>query len=276
MTSWICRTCAVEQGERPEPPPLCPICSDERQYVLPTGQRWTTLAELESEGHSGSLREVEPGLWGLDVTPTVGIGQRSLLVQTPVGNLLWDPPGYLDEALVEDVRARGGVAAVAASHPHMYGVQVEWSRRFGGVPVWVPEADREWLLRDDRAVRWWTDAVEVLAGVWLHRIGGHFPGSAVARFTGADGAGVLLTGDTVAGTPDERWVSFLRSYPNKVPLSAAVVTTVTERLLRLDFDRLYDNFAGRVPAEARTWLRRSADRYVGWVSGDFDHLTGTS
>jgi len=35
---------------------------------------------------------------------------------------------------------------------------------------------------------------------------------------------VLLSGDTVAATPDERWVSFMRSYPNKIPLSAAVVS----------------------------------------------------
>ncbi|MCW2810436.1 MAG: Metallo-beta-lactamase superfamily protein [Friedmanniella sp.] len=275
MTTWICRTCAVEQGAGTDPPPSCPICSDERQYVPPTGQRWTTLPDLQAEGHTASLADVEPGLWGLEIRPTVGIGQRALLLQTPAGNLLWDPPGYLDDAVVDAVRALGGVAAVAASHPHMYGVQVEWSRRFDGAPVWVPEADREWLLRDDAALRWWTDAAEVLPGVELHRIGGHFAGSAVARFTGADGAGVLLSGDTVACTPDEHWVSFLRSYPNKLPLSAAVVETLADRLVRLSFERLYDNFAGRVRADARTWLRRSADRYVGWVRGDFDHLTGT-
>ena len=88
--------------------------------------------------------------------------------------------------------------------------------------------------------------VEVLPGVRLVRIGGHFPGSAVAHFVGADGRGVLLSGDTVACTPDERWVSFMRSFPNKIPLSAAVVGKVADRVLRLDFDRLYDNFGGRV------------------------------
>ena len=56
-----------------------------------------------------------------------------------------------------------------------------------------------------------------LPGVVLHRIGGHFPGSAVVHFVGADGRGVVLSGDTVAGTPDEHWVSFMRSFPNKIP-----------------------------------------------------------
>ena len=85
---------------------------------------------------------------------------------------------------------------------------------------------------------------------------------------------MLLSGDTVACTPDEHWVSFMRSFPNKVPLSAAVVEKVAARVLNLDFDRLYDNFAGRVASDAADWVRRSADRYIAWVRGDFDHLTG--
>jgi hypothetical protein len=85
---------------------------------------------------------------------------------------------------------------------------------------------------------------------------------------------VLLSGDTIAGTPDERWVSFMRSFPNKLPLSAAVVAKVADRVLRLPFDRLYDNLGGQVTRDAAQWVRRSADRYIAWVRGDFDHLTG--
>jgi len=272
--SLLCRTCAVEQPDREQPPASCAICSDDRQYVRPSGQRWTSLEELAAEGHTGRVAEVEPGLQGISIEPSVGIGQRALLVQTTAGNLLWDATGYLDDELVAQVSELGGIAAVASSHPHMFGVQVEWSHRFGGVPVYVQAADREWLQRDDAVVRTWEEKTEVLPGVVLHRIGGHFPGSAVAHFTGADGQGVLLTGDTVAGTPDEHWVSFMRSFPNKVPLSAAVVAKVADRVLQLDFDRLYDNFGGQVTRDASSWVRRSADRYIAWVRGDFDHLTG--
>jgi hypothetical protein len=264
----------VEYPETADPPSVCPICSDERQYVRPTGQRWTTLDDLGRDGRHGVVGEVEPGLKGIDIEPSVGIGQRALLVQTPAGNLLWDTPGYVDDQLVSEVEALGGAAVIAASHPHMFGVQVEWSRRFGDAPVFVTSADREWLQRDDAVVQLWDESVEVLPGVTLHRIGGHFPGSAVAHFTAADGRGVLLSGDTVAGTPDQHWVSFMRSFPNKVPLSAAVVEKVAGRVLALDFDRLYDNFGGCVLADGQTWVRRSADRYIGWVRGDFDHLTG--
>lgn len=270
----LCRTCAVEQPVDEQPPAACAICTDERQYVRPGGQRWATLDELVAEGHSGSVSEVEPGLHGITVEPSVGIGQRALLVQTAAGNVLWDPTGFVDDGLVDAVSELGGLAAIASSHPHMFGVQVEWSHRFGGVPVYVQAADREWLQRDDPVVAVWEEQREVLPGVLLHRIGGHFAGSAVAHFTGADGRGVLLTGDSVAGTPDEHWVSFMRSFPNKIPLSAPVVAKVADRVLQLDFDRLYDNFGGRVLADAASWVRRSADRYIAWVRGDFDHLTG--
>jgi len=270
----ICRTCAVENSAADQPGATCAICSDERQYVRPTGQQWVTLEQLDAEGHAGTLSEVEPGLFGITIEPSVGIGQRALLVQTAAGNLLWDPPGYVDARLVEAVREVGGLAAVASSHPHMFGVQIEWSHRFGGVPVHVQAADAEWLQRTDPVVATWEEATEVLPGLTLHRIGGHFPGSAVARFVAADGQGVLLSGDTVACTPDEHWVSFMRSFPNKIPLSAAVVEKVAGRVLELDFDRLYDNFGGRVDGDACGWVRRSTDRYVAWVRGDFDHLTG--
>jgi hypothetical protein len=116
----------------------------------------------------------------------------------------------------------------------------------------------------------WEEKAEVLPGVVLHRIGGHFPGSAVAHFVGADARGVLLSGDTVACTPDERWVSFMRSFPNKIPLSAAVVAKVADRVLQLDFDRLYDNFAGQVAMTSGCANPRPLRR----GSEGFDHLTG--
>lgn len=268
----LCSACGVEQG--PKPPSTCVICSDERQYVRPTGQQWTTLDDLRAAGHKGVIAEVEPGLHGVTIQPSVGIGQRSLLVRTAEGNLLWDPTGYVDDELVMALQQLGGVAVVAASHPHMFGVQVEWSRAFGGVPVYVQAADREWLQRQDAVITTWEEKAEVLPGVVLHRIGGHFAGSAVAHFFGADGRGVLLSGDTVMGTPDEHWVSFMRSFPNNIPLSATAVAKVADRVLALDFDRLYDNFGGRVAAGGSVWVRRSADRYMSWVRGDFDHLTG--
>lgn len=268
---WICRTCAVEHAERPD---VCAICADERQWVPASGQAWTTLAELAAAGERLVLEELEPDLFGLSSEPSVGIGQQAKIVRTPAGNLLWDPPGYVDDDAVERVRALGPVVAIAASHPHMFGVQVAWSRALGGVPVLVAEADAHWVARPDPVIETWTGEREVLPGVVLSQPGGHFPGSAVVHWAaGADGRGVLLSGDTIFANPDRTSVSFMRSYPNRIPLSAAVVLRVAEHVARRPFERLYNNFEGVIPADAREVVLRSAQRHAAWVRGDFDHLT---
>ena len=95
MTAWICATCGNWQADASSPPEVCAICADERQWVPKGGQRWTTLDELREAGHHSEVREVEPNLVGLGATPPVAIGQRSLLVQTEAGKVLWDLGGYL-------------------------------------------------------------------------------------------------------------------------------------------------------------------------------------
>ena len=97
MTS-VCATCG---NHFPDPrPEVCVVCADERQWLPPGGQRWTTLAELAAAGHASDVRAVEPGLTGIGADPAVAIGQRSLLVATPAGNVLWDPSGFIDDAAV--------------------------------------------------------------------------------------------------------------------------------------------------------------------------------
>jgi len=271
MTFWICATCAVESAEQLD---VCPICADERQWVPAAGQRWTTLEELRSHGYAASVDPLEPDLFAVTSTPGAGIGQQSKLLVTPEGSLLWDPIGFLDDAVVEAIASTGTVRYVAASHPHMFGVQVEWSRALGGAEVLVAEADAHWVNRPDPAIRTWSGEREILPGVTLSQPGGHFPGSAIVHWSaGAEGRGVLLTGDTVFANPDRKSVAFMRSYPNHLPLSGAVARRVADHLDRLEFDRLYGNFANVIADDAKDVVRRSADRHIGWVDGAFDHLT---
>ena len=271
MDFWICSTCAVEHAEQVD---VCAICADERQWVPRDGQEWATLETLAGSGTTVQITELQPDLFGLTSEPSVGIGQQAKLVRTPAGNLLWDPIGYLDDDAVDRVRELGDVVAIAASHPHMFGVQVEWSRRLGGPEVLVAEADAGWVARPDPVIRTWSEDVEVLPGVTLTQPGGHFPGSAVAHWAaGAAGRGVLLSGDTIFANPDRTSVSFMRSYPNRIPLSGAVVDRIAEHVGRFEFSHLYNNFQNVVDADARAVVRRSADRYIAWVRGDFDHLT---
>ena len=229
------------------------------------------MAELAVSPYELEIRELEPGLFGVRREPEFAVGQCSMLLQTARGNLLWDPPGFVDDRVVDRIGQLGGIAAVAASHPHVFGAQVSWSHAFGAVPVWVNAADERWLQRRDPVIRTWSGAEEVLPGVRLVQCGGHFPGSAVAYWRqGASGDGVLLTGDTIADVAAAGWVTFLRSYVNRIPLSAAAVERIVDRLEPYDYERLYTLNGGIVERDAKAVVRRSADRYIGWVRGDFD------
>jgi glyoxylase-like metal-dependent hydrolase (beta-lactamase superfamily II) len=267
---WICATCANHYPEATSPPEVCVICADERQWVPATGQRWTTAQELAAAGHRGEVREVEPGLLGVGVDPPVAIGQRALLVRTAEGNLLWDPPGYLDDAAVQAVRDAGGLTVVAASHPHFYGSVAEWSDRFGA-EVLLAEPDARWLTRPPgRPPRTWSGSLAVLPGVTLVQCGGHFPGSAVAHWAeGADGGGVLLSGDTIFVTPGEDRVTFVRSAPNRLPLPERAVRRVVEAVRPYRFDRIYGGWWQPVlRRDAKAVVERSAGRYIQWLRGE--------
>ena len=264
----MCRTCGVQQAPGERAPERCAICEDERQWVPPQGQQWTTLAELR-QGRRCEVRDLEPGLTGLGAEPPVGIGQRALLVQTAAGNLLWDCIGFIDDSGVEAVRARGGLHGIAMSHPHFYGVCVEWSRAFGGAPIHIPAADREWVMRPDPAVTYWQGSLRPLPGLTLIQCGGHFEGSAVLHWAeGAAGAGVLLTGDSITVTADRRYVTFMRSYPNLIPLSAKDVRRITASVEPYRFGRIYGGWWDRViDRDAQGAIARSADRYIRWIEG---------
>ncbi|MBX0300512.1 hydrolase [Cryobacterium sp. 1639] len=271
VSFWICATCGVEHADNTG---VCAICADERQWVPATGQSWTTLYDLFEGGYRAELHRLEPDLFGIESRPSVGIGQQAKLLCTPTGSVLWDPIGFVDNDIANQVLDRGPVRAIVASHPHMFGVQVEWSRALGGVPVLVAEADLAWVARTDPVIEPWSAERTLLPGVTLVPVGGHFPGSAVLHWAaGADGRGVLLSGDTVFANPDRTSVSFMRSYPNRLPLSGVVAERIARTLERFDFDRLYGNFDTVIDTDARGIVRRSADRHWGWARGDFDRLT---
>ena len=260
---WICPACGANYPPANTAPDRCPICEDERQWVAPTGQRWTTMAQLAHDGWHSVVREIEPGLIGLAAEPNVGVGQRGVVVTTGEGNVLWDPPPFVDEAAFEAVRAAGGLRAVSSSHPHMYGAAVEWSHAFDA-EILLVDVDAPWLMRPDGAVRTWSGTLQVLPGVTLVQCGGHFPGSSVLHWAaGADGRGLILCGDTIFVTPGEDRVSFVYSAPVRLPLAGPGVQGIVEALAPYDFARIYGGWwSPTVRADGKAVLERSAQRYM--------------
>jgi hypothetical protein len=227
------------------------------------GQRWTTLAELRAAGHAGVIREEAPGLYGVGVEPALAIGQRALIVPGEGGNVLWDCVPYLDADLVNEIERLGGLAAIAISHPHFYGSMIEWSEAFGGIPVYVHAADREWVCRDGNVRFWEGDSLEILPGRTLVNCGVHFAGGQVLHWAGgAGGRGALCSGDIFTVVMDRRWVSFMYSYPNLIPEHPRIIARAVRLVQPLPFDAIYGAWWGRIVAtDAKAALTASAARY---------------
>lgn len=256
----ICVTCGTQY---PSARADCAVCDDPRQYVGWSGQQWTILEELARD-HQNEIREEAPGLHSIHTSPNFAIGQRAFLLQTPEGNILWDCVALLDEPTRAAIDALGGIRAIAISHPHYYTTMYEWSRAFGNAPIYLHELDREWVL-DDAGVRFWSGEQRVLFGdLRLVKTGGHFDGFQVLHWPAGD---ALFAGDQPQVAMDRRWVAFLWSYPNMVPLGARAVRAIVDALEPLQFDRLYGAFPGRtIESGAKAAIRRSAERHIAFIA----------
>jgi len=220
------------------------------------------MAELAA-AHRCEVRE-DAGMLGIGIEPSVAIGQRMLLVDTGAGNVLWDMIPLVDDAALAAIRERGEVTALAISHPHYYTGMVEWSRALAesqgsSVPILLHEADREWIMRPDPAIELWSgETRELGGGATLLRLGGHFAGGTVLHHED-----VLLAGDIVQVIPDRRFVGFMWSYPNLIPLPASEVERIAAALDPWRFERIVGAWWDRVVLRnGNEVVRRSADRYV--------------
>lgn len=263
MPNYICVTCGTQYAESSQPPAHCPICEDERQYLGANGQEWITLDALQTD-RKMVIEPQEPNLHRLKPEPKIGIGQYAYLVQTPNGNVLWDCVPYLDSATIDTINALGGIAAIAISHPHFHTIMVEWSRAFNNAPVYIHEGNRRDVVRPDSALQFWSGATQpIIDGVTAVHCGGHFEGSALLHWRdGADGRGVLLTADTMDVVADTRWVTFMYSYPNYIPLRPSKVRKIVAAAEPFAYDRMYDGFGGVMDGEAKAKVARSAERYI--------------
>ncbi|MEJ2210732.1 MAG: MBL fold metallo-hydrolase [Anaerolineae bacterium] len=273
MPNYICKTCGTQFAAGEAPPAHCPICEDERQYLRPEGQQWTTLEALQRDHHN-VVKRLEPDLMGIGTHPDFAIGQRALLVQTPGGNVLWDAISLLDEPTVTLIEALGGIAAVAVSHPHFYSSMVEWSHAVEA-PIYLHAADRAWVMRPDPAIQFWEGETRPLwDGLTLVRCGGHFAGGTVLHWpAGAGGRGALLSSDILQVVADRGHVSFMYSYPNLIPLPARTVRRVVAAVESYAFDRIYGGWWQRVIASgAKGAVARSAARYIAAIEGETDGL----
>jgi glyoxylase-like metal-dependent hydrolase (beta-lactamase superfamily II) len=272
VPKFICKDCGIQFPESNEPPTSCPISDDERAGYWVKGQNlssrpvreWTTLEEMRSRGYRNEIRAEENGLSSIITRPDFAIGQRAFIVQTPDGNLLWDCIAYLDEDTTSRIKAIGGLKAIAVSHPQYYSGIVEWSDRFGEIPIYLHAADKKWVVYPSPNIKLWEgETLDLFGELKLIKLGGHFDGGTVLYWPqGALGRGVVLSADIIQ-VVDSSWVSFMYSYPTLIPLPAMTVQRIANTMEEYRYDRIYGGFEGRnLMTNARECVRKSAERYV--------------
>lgn len=90
----------------------------------------------------------------------------------------------LDQPTIDFIKERGGLKAIAISHPHFYSTHLEWAKEFD-CPVYLSDEDKEWVNSDDvegRRIFYECETVEILPGATMVKLGGHFPGSSMLHW----------------------------------------------------------------------------------------------
>jgi DNA-directed RNA polymerase subunit RPC12/RpoP len=262
MQKYICKNCGAQYDPSLTAPAECKICSDERQYVPKIGQQWTTLDELLQGEYRNTIKKEEPNLYSIKTVPQVGIGQNAYLITTEFGNYLWDCITYIDEDTKQSIDALGGIDGIILSHPHYYSTIVEWADAFE-CPIYIHDRDREWLTRSgsDKYIFWGRAELALTPELKILNLGGHFPGSSVLYWENNQ-QGVLLVGDTIFIVPDQGWVSFLYSHPNRIPLPSFEVKRMIDMLSDFQFGRIYGAFDQSILQNGKEAVLKSAERYI--------------
>ncbi|KAI1324620.1 beta-lactamase-like protein [Xylariaceae sp. FL0255] len=262
----ICTACGTQY---PTERTNCLICDDPRQFTPPTGQSFTSLSNLHSDGYQNIFTplhipndpEAEVVFTSIHTKPKLAIGQRAILIKTPAGNVLWDCVTLLDDDTVKEINSRGGLKAIVISHPHYYTTHIEWAKAFD-CPVYVASQDKEWLARrgsPSQTVFLSDSDIETdIQGTKVIRLGGHFPGSLVMLYRNR-----LLIADTLVTTPSGlgNWdvdaakaprdrppgmntFVFMWSIPNMIPLPPDVIVAMWDILKKYEFESTHGAFLG--------------------------------
>jgi anti-sigma regulatory factor (Ser/Thr protein kinase) len=148
----------------------------------------------------------------------------------------------LDPATVTLIKGLGGLKTIAISHPHFYTTMVEWSRAFGGIPIYLHADDQQWIMRPDPSIKLWTGETLTLAPeVTLIRCGGHFRG---------DHRAFRMAEDQVSPRPDVAAEAAFADAAHKVSLdldSNLPFIYVDPVLVEQAFTQVIDNAAKYSP-----------------------------
>jgi hypothetical protein len=251
LRPYSCANCGHWQRWFAEPP-FCPVCTDVRNALPDDGWAWITPADLaDREARWG---EVAPGVTGYWVEPQVGLGTTGWVIETDDGLVGWEGAGFYPAAALGELRRRGGLVALGASHVHGYGALWQLQDELAPPVLAIGVDDLQWTKAF--RVTWPTDDRHELApGLVMHRSGGHFPGHTVLHDAHR---GILFVGDLLKVDLDENdtavGLSCHKAYHAQIPLSHAEIRQARTLVEGLEFDAVATPFEFAAPVSAKQVL----------------------
>ncbi len=219
LPAYACTNCGHWQRWPAPGPQVCPVCADVRNALPQDGFCFLTAAQVDALVTCDWGPTAVDGISAFGCTPRFGLDSKGWVVETDDGLLGFEcAPWYGAEAF-DELRGRGGLRVLAASHVHGYGALWKLQQELEPPVVCVGVKDLLWTKAF--RVTWPADdTLELAPGLVLHRTGGHFDGHSVLHDTGR---GVLFCGDSLKvdldddGTPVA--LSAHKAFHAQIPLS---------------------------------------------------------
>ena len=251
LRSYSCGNCGHWQRWFATPQ-SCPVCTDVRNALPEDG--WDFSADTEvALGREARWAQVAPGVTGYWCEPQVGLGTTGWVIETDAGLVGWEGAGYYPPEALADLRARGGLVALGASHVHGYGALWQLQDELDPPVLAIGVDDLAWTKAF--RVTWPTDDRHELApGLVMHRSGGHFPGHTVLY---DERRGILFVGDLIKVDLDGDvpvGLSCHKAYHAQIPLSHAEVRQARALVERLEFTAVATPFEFAAPVSTKQVL----------------------
>ena len=239
LRPYACVNCGTWQRHF-APPPDCPVCSDVRNDLPEDGWEFVTPEHLAPR-LAHHWREAIPGVWEFWSTPRFGLDSHGWLILHPDGNVAFEAAPHYDDAQLAKIAELGGIAVLAASHPHGYGALYQLQDRFDPALL-IHKDDLRWT-KAFRVTLPYDDVLEIHPGLTLHHTGGHYEGHAVLHDSGRR---ALFAGDAlkIDFDPDgaAARISTHKAYHKQIPLSRDEARRYRDVIGALDFDAVFTPF----------------------------------
>ena len=239
LTPYACANCGFWQKHFD--PPHCPICSDPRNDLPEDGWRFVSESEARAT-MTASWRVLADDLVAFSSAPPLGLDGYGWLILREAGNIAFEAAPFYTDAALSEIERLGGVAILAASHPHGYGALWQLQDAFQPDILAIHKDDLPYTKAF--TVTWpYDDRLRLTDDLELIHVGGHYAGQAALH----DARGRrLFCGDMLKVDQDKDGrslaISAHKAFHKSIPLTTGELAYYRERVAPLDFDAVLTPF----------------------------------